>query len=97
MKEFNPEPHRIETASALELVDEAVRQAGAVERHAAYVGLDVHKETIAVAVAEPGRAEPIYRGEIANRPKSVAKLLVKLSEAYDGGRLLFCDEAGPCG
>jgi transposase len=88
---------RIETASALELVDEAVRQAGTVERHAAYVGLDVHKETIAVAVAEPGRAEPIDRGEIANRPKSVAKLLVKLSEADDAGLLLFCYEAGPCG
>jgi hypothetical protein len=30
----------------------------------AYVGLDVHKETIAVAVALPGRGEPVYRGEI---------------------------------
>ena len=33
-----------------------------------YIGLDVHKETIAVAVAEPGRGEPLYRGEIANTP-----------------------------
>jgi transposase len=97
MNEFSPEQHRIETASALELVNEVVRQAGALERHAAYVGLDVHKETIAVAVAEPGREEPTYRGEIANKPKSVAKLLVKLSAAYDGGLLLFCYEAGPCG
>jgi transposase len=61
------------------------------------VGLDVHKETIAVAVAEPGRAEPIYRGEIANKPKTVEKLLAKLSADYDGGLLLFCYEAGPCG
>jgi transposase len=58
MNAFNPEQHRIETASALELVNEVVRQAGALERYAAYVGLDVHKETIAVAVAEPGREEP---------------------------------------
>ena len=50
----------------------------------------MHKETIAVAVAEPGRGEPIYRGEIANKPKAVEKLLAKLSEAYDGGLLLFC-------
>jgi hypothetical protein len=50
MNEFNPEQHRIETASALELVNEVVGKAGAIERHAAYVGLDVHKETIAVAV-----------------------------------------------
>jgi transposase len=70
---------------------------GQEKAHAAYVGLDVHKETIAVAVAEPGREEPIYRGEIANAPKKVEKLIAKLSEAYDGGLLLFCYEAGPCG
>ena len=28
----------------------------------AYVGLDVHQDTIAVAVATPGREEPVYRG-----------------------------------
>ena len=63
MNEFNPEQQRIETASALEIV----RTAENIDVHAAYVGLGVHKETIAVAVAvaEPGRAEPIYRGEIA--------------------------------
>ena len=42
-------------------------------RYAAYIGMDVHKETIAVAVAEPGRDEPHYRGEIANKPKAVKK------------------------
>ncbi|MDJ0861504.1 MAG: IS110 family transposase [Gammaproteobacteria bacterium] len=93
MKEFNPEQHQVETASTLATVSNA----GRVEGHAAYVGLDVHKETIAVAVAEPGRAEPVYRGEIANRPKSVEKWLSKLSQSYDGGLLAFCYEAGPCG
>ena len=58
MKKFNPGQHRIETASALEVVTDARQQ----ERYAAYVGLDVHKETIAVALAEPGRTEPVYRG-----------------------------------
>ena len=33
----------------------------------AYVGVDVHKETIAVAVALPGREEPVYRGEVKNQ------------------------------
>ena len=93
MSKCNPEQHRIETVSALEAVANAENQ----ERHAAYVGLDVHKETIAVAVAEPGRAEPTYRGEIANKPKKVEKLVAKLSEAYGGGLLLLCYEAGPCG
>ncbi len=90
MKEFNAEHHRVESASALAVVSNA-------ERYAAYVGLDVHKETIAVAVAEPGRSEPVYRGEVANRPKSVEKWLSKLSGAYEGGLLAFCYEAGPCG
>jgi transposase len=93
MSKFNPEQHRIETASALEVITHAEQQ----ECHAAYVGLDVHKETIAVAVAEPGRGEPVYRGEIANKPKKVEKLVAKLSESYGGGLLLFCYEAGPCG
>jgi len=93
MQEFNAATDRIETASALA----AVRAVGEAKEHAAYIGLDVHKETIAIAVAEPGRDEPIYRGEIANTPKKVEKLIAKLSEAYDGGLLLFCYEAGPCG
>jgi len=93
MNEFNPTSHRLETASALEVV----RGVGQEETHGAYIGLDVHKETIAVAVAEPGRGEPIYRGEIANTPKKVERLIAKLSETYAGGVLLFCYEAGPCG
>jgi transposase len=86
----------METASSQVALSAASGQ-GAAKQYAAYVGLDVHKETIAVAVAEPGREEPIYRGEIANTPKKVERLIAKLSEAYDGGLLLFCDEAGPCG
>ena len=54
MQEFNAEQHRIETASALEVI----RNAESVEIHAAYVGLDVHKDTIAVAVAEPAGQTP---------------------------------------
>ncbi|WP_275100524.1 IS110 family transposase [Sedimenticola hydrogenitrophicus] len=62
-----------------------------------YVGLDVHKETIAVAVAECGRGQPEYQGEIRNRPKAVAKLLERLSAQYGGEQILFAYEAGPCG
>ena len=65
MSKFNPERHRSETASALKDVIEVAKQ----ERHPAYVGPGVHKETIAVAAAEPGRGAPVYRGVIANRPK----------------------------
>ena len=34
--------------------------------HGAYVGLDVHKDTIAIAVARPGWGEPEYRGILPN-------------------------------
>lgn len=61
----------------------------------AYVGLDVHKETIAVAVARPGRSKPEYRGEIRNCRKSLMSLVKNLSP--DGELLSFCYEAGPCG
>ena len=65
--------------------------------YGAFIGLDVHKETIAVAVALPGRGEPAYRGEIKNEPKAVKKWLDRLSAEFDGVMLLFCYEAGPCG
>jgi len=61
----------------------------------AYIGLDVHKDTIAVAVARPGRGAPESIGEIANEHRSVMKLVNKLSG--DGELLSFCYEAGPCG
>ena len=83
----------VETTVAWETVKSAVQ----IDRYAAYIGLDVHKETIAVAVALPGREEPEFSGEIANTPKALNKLLRRLSERFDGALLLFCYEAGPCG
>ncbi len=60
-----------------------------------YVGLDTHKETIAVAVASARGGKPRYYGEIANTPDEVRKLVNKLCP--DGELLSFCYEAGPCG
>ena len=45
-----------------------------MNEYSGYVGLDVHKDTIAVAVALPGRGEPVYRGEIAHRRGSLRRL-----------------------
>ena len=93
MKKFNAEAVRSETVSALEVV----RQTQAGSKYPAYIGLDVHKETIAVALAWAGRDVPESWGEIANRPKSVAKLVERLNREFEGEVLLFCYEAGPCG
>ena len=61
-----------------------------------YVGLDVHKDTIAVALAEAGvRGDVREYGKIANTPAAVKALAAKLSRV--GSALRFCYEAGPCG
>ena len=59
-----------------------------------YVGLDVHKATIAVAVADEGRGEVRSYGTIRNTPEAVAKLVKQVGPAE---RLVCCYEAGPCG
>jgi transposase len=58
-----------------------------------FVGLDVHAETIAVAVAEQG-GEVRSLGVIPNRLESVRKLVHKLGPVKD---LRVCYEAGPTG
>lgn len=58
-----------------------------------FVGLDVHAETIAAAVAEPS-GEVRSLGVIANRPEAIRRLVRKLGPAEE---LRFCYEAGPTG
>lgn len=58
-----------------------------------FVGLDVHAETIAVAVAEPG-GELRSIGVIPNRLESIRKLVGKLGPVQ---HLKTCYEAGPTG
>ena len=58
-----------------------------------FLGLDVHAETITVAVAEPN-GELRSLGTIANRAESVRKLVKKLGPAE---HLKACYEAGPTG
>ncbi len=56
-----------------------------------FVGLDVHAESIAVAVAEPGRAEPLVLGTFSNHTPTLVKRLRRL------GEVRCCYEAGPAG
>lgn len=59
-----------------------------------FVALDVHKDSIAVAVARSGRQEPEQLGVIPNTPEAVARVLRKLGKPEN---LEVCYEAGPCG
>jgi len=60
----------------------------------AYVGLDVHKDSIAVAVAAPGRAAPRFVGTTGPR---LAELTKALSHLGKPAQLHVAYEAGPCG
>src|SRR5512133_135659 len=58
-----------------------------------FLGMDVHAETIAVAVAEPD-GEVRSLGTIANREDSIRKFIRKLGSPE---QLRACYEAGPTG
>ena len=61
-----------------------------------HVGLDVHKDSIAVAYAtEDGAVAPVPFGTIGTRQCDIDALVRKLQSK--SGRLVFVYEAGPCG
>jgi transposase len=61
-----------------------------------YVGLDVHKDSIAVAYAPEDRgAEVVSLGAIGTRQSDIDKLIRRLESK--GATLVFGYEAGPCG
>lgn len=64
-----------------------------MRKNTRYIGLDVHADTIAVAIAE-GRKKVRTFGVIANRPDAIGKLVKKLGAP---ATLRFCYEAGPTG
>lgn len=59
-----------------------------------FVGLDVSKEKIAVAIADQGREKPRYYGMISNTPEAIRKLIKSLGNSEN---LKVCYEAGPTG
>ena len=60
-----------------------------------FVGMDVHKATISISVAEDGRSGPVrFLGVIPNTPAAVHKMAKQLARH---GELDFCYEASGCG
>ena len=60
------------------------------------VALDIHRDSITVALADPDRKEPRLYGTIASTDEAVAKLADTLADPARRP-LRFCYEAGPCG
>ena len=60
-----------------------------------FIGMDVHKATISISIAEDGRDGPVrFLGVIPNVPDEIAKMAKRLTK---DGELDFCYEAGGCG
>jgi transposase len=61
-----------------------------------FVGLDVHKDSIAVATCGPERTdEPVFVGPIGTRECDIDKMVRRLQSR--ASRVVFAYEAGPCG
>lgn len=61
-----------------------------------FIGMDVHKNSISIAIAEEGRKGEVRNyGTIDNNMTALEKVIRKLLS--DNGELLFVYEAGPCG
>ena len=75
-----------------------------MEQSTRFIGLDVHKDSIVVAITAAGEAgKATAYGTIANTATALQTLVTRLRQAgpvptgVSGGPMRFCYEAGPCG
>ena len=66
-----------------------------MEKASTYVGLDVHKKQIVVALLRPGADRPV-EWKLSNEPRSVRRLTRRIEREAEG-EVLCVYEAGPCG
>lgn len=60
-----------------------------------YVGLDIHKDSVAIAIAAAGRSAPHFVGTINPSPSELCKALRRQHCTPENTLLVY--EAGPCG
>jgi len=70
-----------------------IQEAGPMQK-LRFIGLDVHKDSIAIAIAEGGGGSVEVVATIPNDMPSVVKRMRRLAEGYEAR---FCYEAGPTG
>ncbi len=75
MKQFNPKAVAIESETALALIQQ---QHITANQYGRYIGLDVHKDTIAVSIAAVDGGKPRYYGEIANKFHTIGLSLCRI-------------------
>ena len=65
----------------------------------AYIGLDVHKTTISIAIAFLGNDAPVSYGKCSSDINCFLKTLRRLMKKYSFEKkdIRICYEAGPCG
>src|SRR5580704_13976516 len=74
----------------------ARQRSNSMDEVSGFIGLDVHKETVSVAVAEAGRNGEIrHLGNFRNTPDAIGKLARRLGRLH--GAVEFVYEAGSCG
>ena len=61
-----------------------------------YVGLDVHAQTVSIAIAEPGGEVRNY-GAVSSCVENLERVLRKIRNAHGDAELRVCYEAGPTG
>ena len=63
-----------------------------------YIGLDVHKDSITIAIAPSApKGEIRVFGTITNDLQALEKALIRIRKAHPGAHLEVAYEAGPCG
>lgn len=69
-----------------------------MKEYTRYVGVDQHKDSLAIAVAQAGWGREEFLGRIPNEPEAIARWVRKQKAQWGSDeRALWCYEAGPCG
>jgi len=53
-----------------------------MSNYSKYLGMDVHKDTISVAIAQEGREEPRFYGKIPNSPQAIRQFAQEVPRQF---------------